>query len=505
MATTRLDRVPEYARDALLAAVQLYNEQAARGTGILVTHEVVVNNMPWLTWTDDVWRSAGEKFASTSCLVYDAMKEPLRDILVNQMSEYLRHMPENAPNVVNKLKPDAGTRTMDATSAPNAGGFAANNNPSSFHHAVNILVTAMTSCFTSVLSPFILKAAIDGRVDGYNGYSYSYDGENNMHFALHGYPLHIKTWIDRMLGRTVANKVGRESTHRDEATPEMAATKRRAPSAPPVPVRKKKTTTKKLKAKTKKRDRDEDEAKMKPGDEDEAKMKPGDEDEAKKESETSLSYAAKAGGWVQLQGMSSFRCVPGSGKAVTLGNGFNKMSKEEIKTYTASVRAVEVPPGCGVMFLETIVHEVAPTKRAGFLDIMLRVFTGFEWDASHTACTPSASDEEMADGAALHLKSGQLFGPIPGSYYNFHPDKVVAWAHKFVPAARRTMTRKNGDEIIAPLWWWPSMKEMGLIVPDYKKYPAYTRILRGHEIVGCMHTDESAGDARPSPAKKQRL
>jgi hypothetical protein len=70
------------------------------------------------------------------------------------------------------------------------------------------------------------------------------------------------------------------------------------------------------------------------------------------------------GGYVNLDERQTqyFSCIPGSHVEPPVGEGFSKISKENVKMYNARREVIAVPPRCAMVFNEKTVHEIAKRK-----------------------------------------------------------------------------------------------------------------------------------------------
>jgi hypothetical protein len=145
------------------------------------------------------------------------------------------------------------------------------------------------------------------------------------------------------------------------------------------------------------------------------------------------------GGWVNCNSNKSqyFVCVPGTHIAVNSGNktGFQKVDKQTCKENKITV---EIPPGYGMFFIQSLVHCVN-AKKLPF--DMKRVYISVRISSSDTQ-HPMILDivDRLRDGAIVPMKSGQLPPMYPKLWQVNWQDKLIAFSEKF---GEEMKTKKN--------------------------------------------------------------
>lgn len=110
------------------------------------------------------------------------------------------------------------------------------------------------------------------------------------------------------------------------------------------------------------------------------------------------------GGWINCgTQVEHFICVPRSQLDRHEGNGFLKLSKEDFPTYKQHEHVVHIRPGQLLLFNETLIHRVAPSKGDHAL---CRLFLGWRLTSSEQALN-SATREQLERQLVVTLKSGQ--------------------------------------------------------------------------------------------------
>ena len=168
------------------------------------------------------------------------------------------------------------------------------------------------------------------------------------------------------------------------------------------------------------------------------------------------------GGWVNLSEHTQYLvCKPGSHRdvkntraAAELGEGFNKLTKEEAAiSYAPSRRRIPVPPGHLIVFLQHIVHEVFNVSTT---HEQLRLFIGWRLTRSNNLLFAEQKATAIYTAGVPLLPSGQvppMYSANHASVFKNKPfklragneqDSLVGWLNKaFVPAVKTTFNR-NG-------------------------------------------------------------
>lgn len=111
------------------------------------------------------------------------------------------------------------------------------------------------------------------------------------------------------------------------------------------------------------------------------------------------------GGWLNLDSQSQwFSCVPGSQLPDTEHpkRGFGGLPKEEHAALKAASMRVEIPPGCILVFVENLIHEVL-AKRVNYQ--LCRVHLG--WRLTHNTAIRHDMPRVFALQGVPLVKSGQ--------------------------------------------------------------------------------------------------
>ena len=248
-------------------------------------------------------------------------------------------------------------------------------------------------------------------------------------------------------------------------------------------------------------------------------------DEASKASENDPS-TVRLGGWIALQTATGapqqFSCVPGTSAWAKVSGGFARLSKEDRAVFAPRAVTYNVPIGHCIVFDETIVHEVKPSRkpkgwpRGVPIPPQVRLFTAAEWSAHPTTQLPEGMAvlrQRLQDGAVMNLKSGQKQRGYPKMYWG--PPKLTK--HLEAAASRlnapwvqsRTMKTRGTEHKTPYATDFPSMVEAGLPAPGYtrEELAAFTHganLLPPDAVDQKKRRAVSAAEPTASGAKKVR-
>ena len=134
------------------------------------------------------------------------------------------------------------------------------------------------------------------------------------------------------------------------------------------------------------------------------------------------------GGWINLDSSPQyFSCAPGSHckTGTGSGSGFARQTKAQVEKALRDhpPEKVEVPPGCILLFYETILHEVIGSKKK---EDSIRLFLG--WRLTHDTKPLYPSNIDIMRGFGVpRLKSGQF----PPMYAKLHWTNHLKILHDF--------------------------------------------------------------------------
>jgi hypothetical protein len=143
------------------------------------------------------------------------------------------------------------------------------------------------------------------------------------------------------------------------------------------------------------------------------------------ESSAALPGDVIYGGWVNLDDYNhELSCVPETHKDVHGNKGFAKIPKTEHAELKRRSIRVQVPPGCMLIFVESMIHEVLSSVA---LRTVHRLFMGWRITKS-TSPLHSGQRTQLANMEPVRIKSGQM----PPMYAKLHKtnwiDQVVAFS-----------------------------------------------------------------------------
>jgi len=158
------------------------------------------------------------------------------------------------------------------------------------------------------------------------------------------------------------------------------------------------------------------------------------------------------GGWVNLDDTPQFfSCVPGTQDKSGCDSGFVPVKEKFQGT------KVEIPPGCGILFYQDLIHEVLPTKTK---QNMYRVFHGFRVTTSSKNIFDV--EETIKKQGVPKIPSGQTPPLYSKSHPVFHKEKLAVFSEKFKDVCRDEKTGSVHR-------FMNSLEDYGLPL-----YPAYT-------------------------------
>jgi len=110
------------------------------------------------------------------------------------------------------------------------------------------------------------------------------------------------------------------------------------------------------------------------------------------------------GGWINCgKVVEQFICVPASQLDTHEGKGFHKLKREDFPNYKQHEHIVRIHPGQALLFNETLIHRVAPSKG---VHVLYRLFLGWRLTNSSEPLNP-ATRSELERQVIVTLKSGQ--------------------------------------------------------------------------------------------------
>ena len=188
------------------------------------------------------------------------------------------------------------------------------------------------------------------------------------------------------------------------------------------------------------------------------------------------------GGWynIDTEHDQMFSCIPGTYTEVQGHGGFSKIPKEMKKELDTKSKKIIIPPGHIIIFNENTIHEVNPHKKNY---TMTRMFTGWRLTNSDTPLTPNL-DKILDEQDVVPIKSGQIPSMYSKSHLMFHHKLLEDMAKSLLKECTYNHTFKSGKHKgqikIFPKIISPSLKELGILYPKYKK--AEKKILYPHKI-----------------------
>ena len=163
------------------------------------------------------------------------------------------------------------------------------------------------------------------------------------------------------------------------------------------------------------------------------------------------------GGWTNFDDTSQyFSCVPGTHEKQ------DKSGFMTIKDQKFTGTKVEIKPGYGILFHQTLIHEVLPTK---LKYNSYRIFHGIR--ISDIQGTPFDYTKIIEDQGVPPLPSGQ----IPPMYAKLHKinhlEKLINWSDCLIPICREEYLRKSdGKTYIISQRYLKSLREYNLKMYD---------------------------------------
>jgi hypothetical protein len=139
------------------------------------------------------------------------------------------------------------------------------------------------------------------------------------------------------------------------------------------------------------------------------------------------------GGWINCNSAAAqhFVCVPGSHQlnSVFTNKGFATIAKAEAAQWKSQSVSVAIPPGHCMVFNQSLVHCVNPTKLKFELK---RLYVAYRVsDAATTVPLIPDVCDRLGRGAIVPLKSGQVPPMFPDLWLVNWPDKLIAFSNKF--------------------------------------------------------------------------
>mgnify|MGYP000868137029 CR=1 FL=1 len=165
------------------------------------------------------------------------------------------------------------------------------------------------------------------------------------------------------------------------------------------------------------------------------------------------------GGWVNFDDNSQyFSCVPGTYKKQDK-SGFMPIKDED---FTGT--KVEIKPGHGILFHQTLIHEVLPTK---LKYNSYRVFHGIR--ISDIKDTPFDYTDIIEDQGVPPEPSGQIPPMYAKLHLVNHLEKLINFSKFLIPICHEEYTRKTtGEKYIIVKRYLKSLREYNL--PMYNVY-----------------------------------
>ena len=177
------------------------------------------------------------------------------------------------------------------------------------------------------------------------------------------------------------------------------------------------------------------------------------------------------GGWYNLDTEEDqiFSCIPGSHTEVQGHGGFSKIPKGMKKELDAKSKKIKIPPGHIIIFNENTIHEVNPHKKDY---TMTRMFAGWRLTDSDTPLTPNLINI-IEDQDIVPIKSGQIPTMYSKSHIMFHHKLLEDMAISLLEECKYGHTfksgKRKGQTKIFPKMHSPSLKELGILYPEYKE------------------------------------
>jgi hypothetical protein len=147
------------------------------------------------------------------------------------------------------------------------------------------------------------------------------------------------------------------------------------------------------------------------------------------------------GGWANCNADQSqyFVCVPQTHQRLSNGGTFDLIGKNEAKAFREQSVRVEIPPGHCLVFNQSLVHCVNPTKLPF---VLKRIYTAYRVTTSAVPLIPDIL-ERLQRGAVIPLKSGQLPRMYPKMWLVNWPEKLIALSAKFSSDMKETLAIKS--------------------------------------------------------------
>lgn len=213
------------------------------------------------------------------------------------------------------------------------------------------------------------------------------------------------------------------------------------------------------------------------------------------------------GGWINLTTESqTFSCAPGThdprdvdGPKEKDGIGFATLSAKAKERMERRKRVVEIPPGCMLVFYESIAHEVVATQKSYPI---VRLFTGWRFTRQQTPLVddilrprkdankaskfynakPATLGSLLEAQAVMPLKSGQMPPMYAALHWTNHRGKIVAFSRNVIDRCRHKRKlqapKADASQTVYDIVQSPmlSLREYGL--PMYAPYtPEETALL----------------------------
>jgi hypothetical protein len=177
------------------------------------------------------------------------------------------------------------------------------------------------------------------------------------------------------------------------------------------------------------------------------------------------------GGWLNLDlEPQYFSCAIGSHRGIDPTKrgtkGFNKLSPEEVATFEANKRIIEIPPGGLIVFNEDLAHEILINRQTKKTFTSIRLFHGFRF-------TPQSGLNILGRDLLLRLLEEQSVIPIKSGQI---PAVYPASANMF-PLQRQNKERfiremLGGEQVLnLRTRSFKSLREIGCgMHPPYEEY-----------------------------------
>jgi len=168
------------------------------------------------------------------------------------------------------------------------------------------------------------------------------------------------------------------------------------------------------------------------------------------------------GGWTNFDSLPQyFSCIPGthgpSGKS-----GFVAIKDQD---FTEQKRKIQIDPGWAILFHQSLIHEVLPTK---LNYITYRIFHGFR--ITEPAAPPLFDYSEVIENQGVPpLPSGQIPPMYAKLHWVNHIQKLIHWAPNLLHQCKERKTRQTDNtEHLVPHRFMKSLKEYSL--PLFEPY-----------------------------------